>query len=70
MNKSHIIRLVGIGFVRAKPAGDLKIGDVVRWNYGATSKVVAIERETAKSIKFRFDKGYLRMMRKTRLVGV
>lgn len=38
-----IIRLQGIGVVEGIKAKNIKIGDVLVWNFGGTSKVIAIE---------------------------
>jgi hypothetical protein len=37
--------LISYGDVPALPAGELQIGDTVMYNYGATSKVVGLERK-------------------------
>lgn len=36
------VHLQGIGKVPAKRVADLKLGDVLMWNYGSTSKVVGL----------------------------
>jgi len=48
MNAS--IQLQHIGRVEATPAGNLKQGMRLMWNFGEMSDVVSIDRETAKSI--------------------
>jgi len=67
------IQLQSIGRVNATPAGDIKIGTTLLWNFGATSEVIAIEKETAKSIWITCvsERGntYTRRFLKTRLIG-
>jgi len=67
------IQLQEIGTVTAKPAQDFKIGDVMIWNFGGTTKVVGIVGETAKFITFKIADAhnvYIRRLKKVRLVGV
>lgn len=42
--------LQGIGYVNGTPAGELKEGDTMLWNYGYESKVGKILKETDKTI--------------------
>ena len=44
--------LQGIGAVNSKAAGEFKVGETMLWNYGFEEAVVAIEKETAKTITF------------------
>lgn len=37
------IWLQGVGEVPAIPAGELKVGDVTRWNFGQTETILSIE---------------------------
>ena len=71
MNKIH---LIGYGMVNAKPAKEVKKGDTRVWNYGVTSIVESIVKETPTQIVIseRYDSGksYNRRIRKERLVGV
>ena len=46
------IHLQGIGEKPAVQAGTLKVGDVLIWNYGYTSTITGIVKETAKTIVF------------------
>ena len=67
------IHLQGIGPVQAIPAADIKPGDVLMWNYGYKSTVVAILSETAKSIviQTKSDAGiFQRRLMKSRLVAL
>ena len=49
MNK---VQLQGIGKREGQKVGELKIGDVIMWNFGATSTVVdLIPTKSGKSIK-------------------
>lgn len=40
------MRLQGMGNVDAVAASEIKVGDVLMWNYGYTSTVVAIRKTT------------------------
>lgn len=66
------IQLQFVGRVPAQPAGNIRVGDKLMWNHGATSTVVAIVKETAKTIwvEERGERGttHVRRMAKTRLV--
>lgn len=71
MAKMH---LIGWGDVEAQPAENVKVGDILMWNYGSKSEVVSVDKITAKSITIieRCSNGklYQRMMRKNRLVCI
>ena len=49
---TNTIKLQGIyGEQKAKPVKDLKIGDIIKWNYGYTSTVVdLVPTKTGKQI--------------------
>jgi len=72
------IHLQGIGRYPAIPAGDLKVGDVIVYNYGGTSIVRVKKQVSPKTISVavesqgRSDKGqvYIRQYRVDRLVAV
>jgi len=68
------IRLQGEGMVDAILAKDIKVGDILCWNYGYTSTVQQIVKETPKQIviKTLSDDGFLheRRLGKSRLVGI
>lgn len=68
------IQLIGYGLVEAKRAKEIKPGDTLVWNYGVTSLVDSIEKETRTQIVIRTiaesGKTYTRRMGKERLVGV
>lgn len=76
---AKVIHLLGHGKQSAKYASDIKVGDVLMWNYGATAKVVEIVKETPKYIiiKEEYTKStigsegetYNRRLLKTRLVA-
>jgi len=38
------IHLQGIGEVKANPASDIKVGDILIWNYGGLEKVKEIRK--------------------------
>ena len=71
MNKIH---LIGYGIADAKKAKEVKNGDTLVWNYGETSVVESIVKETATQIvieeRYESGKSYTRRMGKERLVGV
>ena len=48
--KASTTWLQGVGAAFGKPAADLQPGDVIVWNFGHTSTVAAIVRETASTI--------------------
>ncbi len=66
------LHLQGIGKVPAKPAGDLRSGDTLVWNYGKTSRVVSVKPVGKQSIEVveEYDGGkrFARLFRRTRLV--
>ena len=68
------IQLIGYGWVDAHQAKDIKQGDTLMWNYGVTSVVESIEKETPKQIvikeRYQSGKSYTRRMGKERLVCI
>ena len=46
----NAIRLKSIGLVLGTPAGEIKNGDVLLWNFGLKTRVIEILRETEKTI--------------------
>lgn len=68
------MRLQSIGIVQGTPAGEIKKGDTLCWNFGETSIVVDILRQTEKTIfvKTKTKNGnlYERKFLKTRLVCI
>lgn len=67
------IHLQGIGQNEAIKAKDIKPGDVLKWNYGYTSQVVEIIKETPKQIIVKTvasGETYERRFNKERLVGI
>jgi len=72
------IHLQGIGRHHAIPAGDLKVGDIIVYNYGSTSIVREKKKISPKTIEVvvesqeRSDNGkrYTRQYRVDRLVAV
>jgi hypothetical protein len=71
MNNS--IQLQGIGRFQAKTGAEIRVGDTLVWNYGGTSVVEAIVRETASFVvileRYDGDKTYQRKIGKNRLVA-
>lgn len=68
------IQLQRIGLQKATEAKNIKVGDTLIWNFGDTSKVLEIVKETAKTliIKELCESGnvYSRRLGKERLVAV
>ena len=71
MEKTH---LQGMGMVDAILAKDIKVGDILVWNYGYTSSVRQILKETKTQIVIQTLCGdgnvYERRLSKNRLVGI
>jgi len=72
-NHPKAMRLIEIGVVLGTPASDIKAGDLLMWNYGHTSKVNSIIRETAKTLiisvtETKSQKNFERKLHKNRLV--
>lgn len=44
-------RLQGIGIVDAKPAAELKAGDITVWNFGYMHEVLAVEELSPKFVR-------------------
>ncbi|HDR8302796.1 TPA: hypothetical protein QC153_002156 [Bacillus cereus] len=43
--------LIGVGTVLGTPAGELKVGDITRWNYGGIERITSVEfSKTGKTI--------------------
>lgn len=75
INQTPTIHLQAIGRVAAKPAGELQVGDVIKWNFGYLSPVIKIEPRGKMMITVYTqsndgDTVYMRAMNKTRLVAV
>lgn len=68
------IQLIGYGWVEAQPSKNVKPGDTLMWNYGETSVVESIEKETPKQIvikeRYKSGKVYSRRMGRERLVCI
>jgi hypothetical protein len=72
-NHPRAKRLQGIGLVLGTPAEEIKVGDYLMWNFGYTSEVDSIIKETAKTltisvIESKTRKLYERKLNKSRLV--
>lgn len=68
-NDMSTTRLHGIGTHQAKVAAKLKAGDVIVWNFGSTSEVVAVTPGT-KTVVVSLAGGYTRRFNALRLVAV
>lgn len=69
---SASIHLQGIGRQIAKPAAEIVIGDVLVWNYGCLSTVVAARSVSPKFVEIDTTcdgKQYTRRLKKDRLVA-
>ena len=65
------MRLQGIGIVLGVPASEIKEGDFLIWNFGYTSEVTKILKETEKTVTLEIiesGKIYERKLNKTRIV--
>lgn len=60
--------LQGIGAHHAKAAAELKAGDVIVWNFGSTSEVLAVT-PGAKTVVVLLSGGYTRRFNASRLVA-
>ncbi len=69
----NTIQLQEIGLVNGTPAGKIKVGTTLLWNFGSTSIVKEITKETEKSVWFleQTQNGnfYNRRFLKTRVIG-
>jgi len=67
------VQLQSVGLVNGTPAGEISIGTTLLWNFGATSIVKSITKETNKSIWFLTEtengNTYNRRFLKTRVIG-
>jgi len=68
------IQLQGIGRKQATKAENIKVGNTLIWNFGETSKVTAILKETEKQIvieeEYKSGKRYERRLGKNRLIAI
>lgn len=67
------MRLQSVGVVLGTPAGEIKSGDFLMWNFGSVYSVNKILKETAKTIVISTspkgsDKAYEQRLKKDRLV--
>lgn len=75
VNENHprAMRLIEIGLVLGTPASEVKAGDLLMWNYGHTSQVNSIVKETTKTLTIsvtetKSQKVFERKLYKNRLV--
>ena len=75
VNENHprAMRLIEMGLVLGTPASEIKAGDLLMWNYGYTSQVNSIIKETAKTLTIsvtetKSQKIFERKLYKNRLV--
>jgi hypothetical protein len=70
---TNSIQLQSVGLVNGTLAGEIKVGTTLLWNFGATSTVKAITKETNKSVWFLTEtengNTYNRRFLKTRVIG-
>lgn len=72
-DNQNAMRLQSIGNVLGTPAGEIKKGDTLMWNFGSTSFVSDIINETSKMITISVicnDNLYERKLAKKRLVCI
>lgn len=72
---TNAMRLQSIGNVLGTPAGEIKKGDILMWNFGSKSEVLEILNETSKTISIKEKQvgtSYIgeRKMTKSRLVCI
>lgn len=72
-NNPRAMRLIEMGLVLGTPASEIRAGDVLMWNYGYTSQVNSIIKETAKTLTIsvtetKSQKIFERKLHKNRLV--
>ena len=69
----NTIQLQSVGLVSGTPAGEIKVGTTLLWNFGSKSVVKSISKETNKSIWFLTEtengNTYNRRFLKTRVIG-
>ena len=69
----NTIQLQSVGLVSGTKAGEIKVGTTLLWNFGSTSIVKFITKETNKSIWFLTEtengNTYNRRFLKTRIIG-
>ena len=69
----NTIQLQSVGLVSGTTAGEIKVGTTLLWNFGSTSIVKFITKETNKSIWFLTEtengNTYNRRFLKTRIIG-
>lgn len=75
MPAQHFIHLQGIGRSRAKPAGEIRVGDITLWNFGMRARVEAIRDASQHFVEADLlheedGKVRSRRLKKDRLVGV
>ena len=70
---TNSIQLQAIGLVNGTPAGKIKVGATLLWNFGSTSIVKEITKETEKSVWFltqnEHGNFYNRRFLKTRVIA-
>ena len=67
------VQLQSVGRVPAKPAKDFKVGERIMWNFGEESLIIAIIKETPKTLVFKTEssgKTYRRRYGKDRLLAI
>ena len=67
------VQLQAVGLVEGTPAGEIKVGTTLLWNFGSTSEVIAIPKGSLKSIWLteKSDRGfvYTRRFLKSRVIA-
>lgn len=74
MSTNQTIHLQSYGLCPAKPAGELKAGDVTVWNFGITETLTEVTDVSAQFVAVKLTdrngRVFSRRMKKSRLVGV
>ncbi len=73
--KSSTTWIQGVGAHYGKPAGELQKDDVIVWNFGTTTQVLKIMKETKTLVEvYLFEpqtwKSYKRRLKKNRIVAI
>ena len=67
-SNQHTVQVQGVGHVYGTPSSSLQPNSTIIWNFGSTSKVKAITKETKAFITFQLTDGE-RRLKKSRLVA-
>ena len=79
-NMEKFIQIQSVGKVEAKPVSEFKIGEKMMWNFGYTSEILGVAKETKTQIILKMNsvspegksngEVYERRMKKDRLAAI